>query len=98
MVEAIVSILVQNYFTCYFFLRLTDNGSARSSAAMEYAQRYMRSLQALHSKENATLDSMCAVECSWEDEEKTWLDLAKEEVKPACLLCTVRVTSGLFKA
>ena len=51
---------------------------------MEYAQRYMRSLQGLHSKENATLDTMCADD--EDNSEKTWLDLAKEEVK-TCLLC-----------
>ena len=53
---------------------------------MEYAQRYMRSLQGLHSKENATLDIMHAVEADEDNSEKTWLDLAKEEVKTR-LLC-----------
>ena len=58
---------------------------------MEYAQRYMRSLQGLHNKENTTLDIMCADDDDnsandGDNSEKTWLDLAKEEVK-TCLLC-----------
>ena len=66
-----------------FCLRFTGHGSAKGSTAMEYAQRYMRSLEALHSRENATLDGMSAAECSWgkeEDSEKTWLEMAEEEV------------------
>lgn len=75
----------------FLFLRLTDFGNARSSAAMEYAQRYMRSLQGLHNEENATLDIMCADDednsaNDGDNSEKTWLDLAKEEVKTR-LLC-----------
>ena len=58
---------------------------------MEYAQRYMRSLRGLLDEENATLDIMCADDednsaNDGDNSEKTWLDLAKEEVKTR-LLC-----------
>jgi len=71
--------------TCWEW-QFTGHGSAKGSTAMEYAQRYMRSLEALHSRENATLDGMSAAECSWgkeEDSEKTWLEMAEEEAHKA---------------
>lgn len=46
-------------------------------AAAEYAQRCMRKLSGLHSRESTALEAMPEVE---EEEVKTWLEIAQEKV------------------
>ena len=77
--------------------RFSSHGSAKSSTAVEYAQRRMRALEGMHRGENAALEAM-ATAGGWKAESgdsgsegegsrgKTWLETEEEEVSEQCVL------------